>query len=518
MSGSLRYLGPNQNTTRAQAVALILRTKAVTFPTALPTVTALNPTGQPTTAAGTLVTITGTGFVTGATVAFGGIAATSVNVVNSTTITCYSPAHAVGVVDVTVTTPAGTSLTAGTANDYTYGLPTVTALNPTGQPTAAAGTPVTITGTNFVTGATVAFGTGYAATSVVVVGPTTITCYSPAHAAAVVDVTVTTPAGTSLTAGRGNDYTYALATKFAVTMTGSTTPLSAVAKVAGTPFSVRVTAQDAGGNTVTSYTGTVALTSNAFVGTVNAVITTGGLVDGIVIMPTIAGTNNRTIAASDGTITTANASGVFTVNAGAATKYLITSSSYSPAAGTDVTITAQLADVNGNPVSTAGNVVTWTKSDANGSFATATSTTVAGGVATVLFTTHTVAGTATTVTGTTGSLTGTSANITTIVGAAAKLAITTQPVGGASGAVLTTQPVVRIEDSAGNLVSSTASITVTSSAGSLIGGSEASGLNAAGGVATFTDLTLAGTLATPYTLIFSSTGLTSITSASTTVS
>jgi hypothetical protein len=63
----------------------------------------------------------------------------------------------------------------------------------------------------------------------------------------------------------------------------------------------------------TTYTGTMALTSNAFVGTVNAVIPAGGLVDGISVTPTVVGTS-RTIDASDGTITTADASGAFTVN------------------------------------------------------------------------------------------------------------------------------------------------------------------------------------------------------------
>src|SRR5680860_1363075 len=152
---------------------------------------------------------TGTGFVNGATtVAFGGTAATGVVVVSATTITAVSPAHAAGVVDVTVTTPAGTSLTAGTGNDYTYGLPSVTALNPTGQTTTAAGTTVTITGTGFVNGSTtVAFG-GTAATGVAFVNDPPLAAGSPAHSAGGVDVTVTTPAGTSLTAGTGNDYTY----------------------------------------------------------------------------------------------------------------------------------------------------------------------------------------------------------------------------------------------------------------------------------------------------------------------
>ena len=216
-----------------------------------------------------------------------------------------SPAHAVGIVDVIVTTAGGASAIAGTENDYAYALPTVTALNPTGQPTTAAGTPVTITGANFVSGATVSFG-GTAATSVAVVNATTITCVTPTHAAGLVEVTVTTAAGTSPTTGTGNDYTFAAMAKFAVTMSGGTTALSAAAKTAGTPFNIRVTAQDAGGATVTGYTGTVALTSNAFGGTVNAVIATGGFVDAVAITPTVAG-SARTITATQGTVTTTDA-------------------------------------------------------------------------------------------------------------------------------------------------------------------------------------------------------------------
>ena len=54
------------------------------------------------------MTITGTNF-TGATVVdFGTNAATNLTVVNDTTITADSPAGA-GTVDVTVTTPSGTS-------------------------------------------------------------------------------------------------------------------------------------------------------------------------------------------------------------------------------------------------------------------------------------------------------------------------------------------------------------------------------------------------------------------------
>ncbi|MFO2972760.1 IPT/TIG domain-containing protein, partial [Legionella pneumophila serogroup 10] len=66
---------------------------------------------------GTGFTLTGSG-LTGATgVTFDGIAATSVNVVNSTTVTGVTPANAAGVVDVVINTPAGG---ATLANGYTY--------------------------------------------------------------------------------------------------------------------------------------------------------------------------------------------------------------------------------------------------------------------------------------------------------------------------------------------------------------------------------------------------------------
>ena len=57
-----------------------------------------------TTAGGTGITVTGTGFLAGATVTMGGTAASNVTVVNSTTITATTPAHAAGAVNVVVRT------------------------------------------------------------------------------------------------------------------------------------------------------------------------------------------------------------------------------------------------------------------------------------------------------------------------------------------------------------------------------------------------------------------------------
>ena len=59
-------------------------------------------------AGGTTVTITGTNFASPATVTFGGVAATGVQVVSPTQLTAISPAGT-GKVDVRVTAPGGTS-------------------------------------------------------------------------------------------------------------------------------------------------------------------------------------------------------------------------------------------------------------------------------------------------------------------------------------------------------------------------------------------------------------------------
>lgn len=80
-------------------------------------ITSLNPTSG-TIAGGTPVTITGSGFASTSTVYFGATAATSVVVVNATTITCVAPAHVAGAVNVTVIHSGAGTVTA--QNAYTY--------------------------------------------------------------------------------------------------------------------------------------------------------------------------------------------------------------------------------------------------------------------------------------------------------------------------------------------------------------------------------------------------------------
>ena len=159
-----------------------------------PHVTSLSPTSG-STAGGTAVTITGTDFTSGATVTFGGTPATNVQVTSSTSITATTPAHAAGAVSVVVTNPDGQSGTL--ANGFTYAVPnpTVTAISPNTGPTSG-NTFVTVTGTNFQSGATVTVG-GAAATNVTVVNATTITAMTPLGPAneqlGAKDVVVTNP-------------------------------------------------------------------------------------------------------------------------------------------------------------------------------------------------------------------------------------------------------------------------------------------------------------------------------------
>jgi hypothetical protein len=143
------------------------------------------------TTGGITVSIIGTEFDFGATVTIGGNSATSVVVVDINHITAVTPAHAAGVVDVVVTNPDTTTGTL--TNGYTYAVvaPTVTAID-LNYGAAAGGESVLITGTGFVATPTVLFG-GTGATSVVFVDSNHLTCVTPAHAQAVVDITVTNP-------------------------------------------------------------------------------------------------------------------------------------------------------------------------------------------------------------------------------------------------------------------------------------------------------------------------------------
>jgi hypothetical protein len=198
-------------------------------------------TPLPTIAGGTSITVNGKGFVPNATtvnfveevantpsslnVTFPGtVVANSVSCVAlQCSLTAISPAITTGLTFyVTVTTPTGTS--AYGPNDIFTFTPSVVPIVslvgpiPVGNTTAGGstggGTPITITGTGFFSGATVKFvpsggGTGIPATSVGVVGPNMMTAYSPPASAGAYYVVVTTPGGSSSTGSLADEFTYA---------------------------------------------------------------------------------------------------------------------------------------------------------------------------------------------------------------------------------------------------------------------------------------------------------------------
>jgi hypothetical protein len=159
-----------------------------------PIVTGVAP-NKGSTAGGTPVVITGTGF-TGATSANFGARSASFTVSSDTQISATSPSGNAGPVDVTVTTSFGTSATSASDRFTYFAPPTVTSIAPNNGPVAGA-TAVTITGTNFTNASAVKFGSN--TTTFTVSSATQIMANSPAGTAGTVDVTVTTPGGTSAT-------------------------------------------------------------------------------------------------------------------------------------------------------------------------------------------------------------------------------------------------------------------------------------------------------------------------------
>ena len=150
---------------------------------------------------GTAITITGANLTGASSVTVGEVAATSVVVVSSTSVTAVTPAGTVGAQSVAVTTPSRTTTA---TNAFTYfGLPTVSSVSPNFG-SALGGTAITITGANLTGGSSVTVG-GVAATSVVVVSSTSVTAVTPAGTVGARSVAVTTPIRTATAT---NAFTY----------------------------------------------------------------------------------------------------------------------------------------------------------------------------------------------------------------------------------------------------------------------------------------------------------------------
>jgi len=163
-----------------------------------PAILGLSPSSGPT-GGGGLTVLTGSGFVTGSAVTFGGATAPVVLPVTPTSISVVAPSHAVGAVDVRVVNPDAQSFTLAGGYTYLGPPPVILALNVRGGPPAG-GTQVLAVGSGFVQGVTVAVG-GLAATDVTIVTPglgtQAVSFFTPAHPEGFADVVVTNPDGQS---------------------------------------------------------------------------------------------------------------------------------------------------------------------------------------------------------------------------------------------------------------------------------------------------------------------------------
>ncbi len=228
--------------------------------------------GAPT--GGTPVTISGSGFIAGASVAFNGAAATGISVASSTSITCTTPANPAGSAVVTVTNVDLQSCMLYNGFLYTNQL-AIGGVVPNSGP-AAGGTNVSISGAMFQNGATVLFGTA-PATNVVFVSSSNLTCTTPAHAGGIVNVQVTNPDLTSCSLVNGFTFIDPPVIQSIVPSTGATSGGTRVT-VSGTCFS-NGTLVSIGGLACSNYDYSqvpvkiVCNTPTGSAGTVNVVVT-----------------------------------------------------------------------------------------------------------------------------------------------------------------------------------------------------------------------------------------------------
>ena len=431
--------------------------------TAAPTATGLSPGFGPV-AGGTPVTVTGSGFVVGATsVTVGGtvVPASAVTVDPSTTSLSFStPAHAAGTVVVTVTTAGGTS--GVVPGGFTYAAaPTATALNPSSGPVTG-GTVVTVNGTQFIAGDT-SVTIGGQTVAATVNSPTSLSFSTPAHAAGNVAVTVATAGGVSMPIAGGFTYTAA------PTATGLSPGFGPVAggtpvTVTGSGFVVGATSVTVGGTVVPASAVTVdpSTTSLSFstpahaAGTVAVTVTTAGGISGVVpggftyaAAPTATALNPSSGPVTGGTVVTVNGTqfiaGDTSVTIGgqtvAATVNSPTSLSFSTPAHAAGNVAVTVATAGGVSMPIAGGF-TYTAaptatglSPGFGPVAGGTSVTVTGSGFVVGATAVTVGGTVVPASAVTVDPSTTSLSFSTPAHAAGTVVVTVTTAGGTSGVV-----------------------------------------------------------------------------------
>jgi len=311
----------------------------------------------------------------------------------------------------------------------------------------------------------------------------------------------------------------------ATQLTFTVQPTAAVAGVAISP-AVQVVAQDALGNTLTSFNGTVtvSLASNPGGDTLSGTKTVAAQ-NGVASFPDLsvahagAGYTLQASATLSGTTLTAT-SNSFTISPAVAKRLVFTGQPGNTPAGAAIpAIQVTARDSFGNTATGfAANVTLAIGNNAGGGTLSGSPTQAAvAGVASFSGLTINKAGTGYTLTAAaTGLTTGTSASFNITAAAAGQLAFTTAPSSAAqSGAPFAQQPVLQVEDANGNPVA-TQGVTVTAAiaTGPAGGGGSVASFTAttdASGLATFVGLAISGSVG-GYTLTFTAPNLAPATS------
>jgi type II secretory pathway pseudopilin PulG len=299
-------------------------------------------------------------------------------------------------------------------------------------------------------------------------------------------------------------------------------PTGVASATATTPFSGQptVAVEDSFGNVVTSATNPIGLAMNSGTGiSVSNCNIPSPTNAGLYVFSGCEGSNygtNLTLTASSPGLSSATSAKFNITNV--ASQLLFTTQPVAGDSGSALAIEPVLTieDVNGNVVTAATTPIAFNAAvPLSGTMSSCTALVPQSGVITVANCAFAgLVGTPYTIVATSGSLTSAQSSSFTPTGPgpASQLVFTTSPVAGVSGAAFATQPIVKVEDSAHNIVtSSTAVITLTPSGGTL---AACSGLTASAGVVTVSNCTFAGVVLTPYTLTATSGPLTSTPSAS----
>jgi hypothetical protein len=319
---------------------------------------------------------------------------------------------------------------------------------------------------------------------------------SPGLTTASQGITPTAGAATQIAVNAGNGQS-------ATVGTAVTTPPSVIVKDASNNPVSGVTVSWVGGGQTASFTsGTNTTDSNGIVSLVGWTL------------GSVAGTNTltATVAGLTGSPLTFTATGT----AGPATQIAINAGN-SQSATVNTTVTTPpsviVKDASNNPVS--GVAVAFlpsgVSSKINGTAGQVNLTTNASGIAALsTWLLGTTTGTYT-VNATSSGLTGSPVAFTATgtAEAAKTLVLTTSGAGAANGAAFTTQPVVTVKDSLGNVRTqdngTVITVALSGGAATLSGTLTATTVN---GVATFSTVAISGTAGTTYTLLYTASGLT----------